>query len=806
MNDFEKLGAFYLGRGFDLEREVLGEDPLLYDAKDLTTHGLIVGMTGSGKTGLSIVLLEEAAIDGIPAIVIDPKGDMGNLLLSFPALRPADFRPWIDESEAQRKGIDPESYAAETAEMWREGLEKWGQDPERIARFCSAVDVSIYTPGSQAGLPLSLLRSFAAPPAAQAKDVDALRERVLTAASSLLALLGMSGPKIDPIRSREHILLSKLLEDAWSKDRDVTLESLVRETQEPPFDKMGVMDLESFFPARDRKELAMQLNNLIASPSFAAWREGEPLDIKRLLYTSTGQPRLSIVSIAHLGDAERMFFVSMLLNEVVAWMRTLPGTGSLRAILYMDEIFGFFPPTADPPSKRPMLTLLKQARAYGLGVLLATQNPVDLDYKGLSNTGTWFLGRLQTERDKERVMDGLEGASAGGRFDRGSTERLLAALGQRVFLMHNVHEDAPTVFQTRWALSYLRGPLTSAQIESLTSRQERDRPSVQKEPPRKQDATPFSQEPPVPDDISQGFLPIREPVPQEAVLLYRPALSATARLHYVHTRNEVDHWETVWALLPLAPTASVNWESCELQEGRQPTLQDQGFPGARFAELPAPATESKSYATWGESLADHLYRSHTLSVWENRELRETSLPREDARDFRMRLSQTLREKRDAEVENLRKLYAPKLARLEEQIRRAEERLAKEKAQYKDRTVQTAISFGATVLGALLGRKVVSAGSVGRATTTARSAGRAAREREDVGNAEQEVERCREELKALEEEFENELEALRELPDPSALKLEEIPLRPRRSDISVSHLILVWTPWRQLDEGTLDRCY
>jgi hypothetical protein len=805
--DFEKLGAFYLGRGYDLESQAAAEDPLLYDAKDLTTHGLIVGMTGSGKTGLSVVLLEEAAIDGIPAIVIDPKGDMGNLLLTFPELRPADFRPWIDESEASRKGIDPEAYAAETAKAWREGLEEWGQDPGRIARFRSAVDVSIYTPGSRAGLPLSMLRSFAAP-SDQASDADAARERILTTVSGLLALLGMSGPKIDPVRSREHILLSKLLEDAWSKRREVSLESLVRDTQEPPFEKMGAMDLESFFPARDRRELAMQLNNLLVSPSFAVWREGEPLDIKRLLYTSSGRPRLSILSIGHLGDAERMFFVSMLLNEVIAWMRTLPGTGSLRAILYMDEIFGYFPPTAEPPSKRPMLTLLKQARAYGLGVLLATQNPVDLDYKGLSNTGTWFLGRLQTERDKERVMEGLEGASAGGRFDRGGTERLLAALGKRVFLMHNVHEDAPTVFQTRWALSYLRGPLTTAQIESLTPRRKTNGPSAQKSIARKEAAAASSERPLLPGEISQGFLAPREPLPEETHLLYRPALGAMVRLHFVNARAKMDYWETVWALAPLVPDGAtpsdVDWDRCELREGQQPHLQDEGLPGARFAELPAPATEAKSYGTWSESLADYLYRSHTLSVWENRELGETSRPREDVRDFRMRLTQTLREKRDDAVEKLRKLYAPKLARLEEQIRRAEERLTKEKAQYKDRTVQTAISFGATVLGALLGRKAISAGSVGRATTTARSAGRAAREKEDVGNAEQEVERRREELKALEEELENELLALRELPDPAALELEEIPVRPRKSDTSVTRLDLVWTPWRQLDDGTLER--
>src|SRR3990172_8052895 len=173
-----------------------------------------------------------------------------------------------------------------------------------------------------------------------------------------------------------------------------------------PFGKIGVVDLESFYPAAERTKLSMRLNNLLASPTFASWLEGEPLDVAEMLYTPAGKPRLAIVSIAHLDDAQRMFLVTILLNEGLAWIRTQPGTSSLRAILYMDEVFGFFPPSANPPSKTPMLTLLKQARAYGLGVVLATQNPVDLDYKGLGNAGTWFLGRLQTERDKLRVLYG----------------------------------------------------------------------------------------------------------------------------------------------------------------------------------------------------------------------------------------------------------------------------------------------------------------------------------------------------------------------------------------------------------------
>jgi hypothetical protein len=454
MADIDKPGSFYLGRPHDLKSGKTGAEPLLYDSKDLTTHAVCVGMTGSGKTGLCLALMEEAALNGIPALAIDPKGDLGNLLLAFPNLAPGDFRPWIDESEAARKKMSPDDFAASQAELWRKGLAEWGQGPDRIQRFCDSVDRAIYTPGSSAGIPITVLKSFAAPPKELVADADAFSERVASATSGLLALLGVDA---DPVRSREHIFLATLLDTAWRANNDVDLRDLIQDINRPQISKVGAVDLESFYPAKDRTKLAMSLNSLLASPSFSSWLEGEPLDMKRLLYTPEGKPRLAIISIAHLDDAQRMFFVTILLNEVLSWIRTQPGTSSLRALLYMDEVFGYFPPLGNPPAKRPMLTLLKQARAFGLGCVLATQNPVDLDYKGLSNAGTWFLGRLQTERDKARVIEGLEGASAqaSASFNRQEMEAALAALGNRVFLMNNVHEDAPVTFKTRWAMSYL---------------------------------------------------------------------------------------------------------------------------------------------------------------------------------------------------------------------------------------------------------------------------------------------------------------------------------------------------------------
>src|SRR5215210_5174222 len=535
IEEFEKLGVFYLGR------PKTKEGLLLYDSKDLVTHAVCVGMTGSGKTGLCITLLEEAAIDGIPAIIIDPKGDLCNLLLTFPNLAPEDFAPWVEE------GVD----AAQQAQLWKDGLAKWGEDGERIKRLRDAADFRIYTPGSNAGLPVSILKSFVAPPETIRQDNEALAERINTTVTSLLALIGIDA---DPVRSREHILLSNILNHEWIAGRDLDIAGLIQKVQSPPITKVGVMDLDSYFPAEDRFELAMSLNHLLASPSFASWMEGESLDVAKFLHTESGKPRHSIFSIAHLSDAERMFFVSLLLNQVLGWMRTQSGTTSLRAILYMDEIFGYFPPVANPPSKLPLLTLLKQGRAFGLGVVLATQNPVDLDYKGLSNTGTWFIGRLQTERDKRKVMEGLEGAAAGSgkRFDKGRMEQVLAGLGNRVFLMNNVHEDEPVVFESRWCLSYLRGPLTRAQIKTLMD----PRRAVNAATVTSSMAAPSKNgkgggRPILSPEVPQYYVPLRGMRPEGKTLVYAPMLLASAQIRFADSKSGLDTAQEVTVIAPI---------------------------------------------------------------------------------------------------------------------------------------------------------------------------------------------------------------------------------------------------------------
>jgi hypothetical protein len=807
---FEKLGAFYLGKLYDQAKAEVRQELLLYDAKDLTTHAVCVGMTGSGKTGLCLSLLEEAAIDGIPALAIDPKGDIGNLLLGFPDLEPGDFEPWIDPAEATRKGKSPADYAADRAGLWRKGLAEWGQDGRRIARLQSAAEMMIYTPGSQAGLPLSLLRSFKAPPPELLADGEAFRERISAAVSGLLALLGIDA---DPVRDREHILLAKILEASWSAGEDLEIAELIRAIQAPPFSQIGVMDLESVYPAKDRFALSMSLNNLLAAPGFSTWLEGAPLDIPKLLWADDGRPRIAILSIAHLNDAERMFFVTSLLNEVLAWMRTQGGTSSLRALLYMDEVFGYFPPSANPPSKTPMLTLLKQARAFGLGVVLATQNPVDLDYKGLSNAGTWFIGRLQTERDKQRVLDGLEGASAtsGTGFDRATVDRVLSRLSSRVFLMNNVHDDAPVLFHTRWALSYLRGPISRQEITALMAprkaavAQKAATPMKQPAAPKKAEARAAeSGRPVLPPGIAEAFLPVRE-APGDGMLLYRPGLLGEADLHYTDRASKLDTWRRVTCLASLGDAAAAGdlWQGAMVTEGSVGPLEPDPREPARFAALPKSARNTKRYATWQKALKTHLYQDCGLTLYTCKALKLTSRADEDEGPFRVRLREEAHKARDLAIEKLRKRYAPKLARLQDQIATAEDRLAREEEQYDSRKMETAISIGTTVLGALFGRKVRSVGTVSRAGTAARGISRAARERGDVKRAEAKILQLHEKLADLSTAFEQEIEKRRDTLDPELMAIDTVTLAPRKSDITVEPVSLAWMPWR-VDAGGASR--
>ena len=804
VQDYEKLGSFYLGKKYDLGARKLLDELVNYDSKDLVTHALCVGMTGSGKTGLCLSLLEEAAIDGVPAICIDPKGDLGNLLLAFPNLAPSDFQEWIEPAEATRQGKPIESLAAETADRWRKGLSDWHQEPDRIQRFKDSVDLTIFTPGSNIGVPMTVLKSFDAPAPAVREDVETMREKVAAASSGLLTLLGIDA---DPLTSREHILLSNIFDQAWRKGNNLSLEDLIRQIQSPPIKKIGVMDLDSFYSAADRAKLSMSLNNLLASPSFAGWLEGQPLDIKGMLYTAEGKPRLSIISIAHLNDSERMFFVTIFLGELLAWMRAQPGTGSLRAVFYMDEVYGYFPPSAKPPSKPPMLTLLKQARAFGLGIVLATQNPVDLDYKGLSNMGTWFLGRLQTQRDKDRVLDGLEGASMqqGSAFDRPAMERSLSALGNRVFLMNNVHDDGPTIFQSRWALSFLRGPLSRDQISKLML--EKRKLVSQNGPARSIGSAgtgttaDSGARPIISSDITEKFLVPTKIAGGKSKTVYRPAILSQSSLHFVKTTAGVDYWEDVQYLVDIQEEVpDPLWDNPQkigpdiLQFSSQP---EDGLP---FAELPAEMSSAKNYVLWEKAIKDYFFRHVQCTVYTCKAIKKATAPGLNETDARIELSHSAKEARDEAVDKLKLKFGEKLRTFQSRLLAAQQRLEKEKQEAKSKQMEGFFNIGTTILGALLGNKIASKTNVSKAATAVKGLGKVTAQQGDVMRAQETYEELMAAKDELERQCQEEIETVTSQFSVENLALEAVDIPIRKADTKTKLFALVWVPWQISSQG------
>jgi hypothetical protein len=811
--DYEKLGLFYLGRRVNSDTQEETDVPLLYDASDLVTHAVILGMTGSGKTGLGIGLIEEAAIDGIPVLAIDPKGDLSNLLLTFPALGATDFAPWVNPDEARLQGLSVEAFAAAEATRWREGLESWSQSVERIARLRAAAEFSVYTPGSRAARPLSVLRTFQPPAAAILSDPELLAERAAAAATSLLTFAGVDA---EPLRSREHILLSTLFTEEWRHQRSLDLAGIIAQVQSPPFTRVGVLDLDAFYPAAERFKLATDLNRLLAAPDFAVWLEGDPLDIGSLLYTETGQPRVTVLSIAHLDDRERMFVVSLVLNELVSWVRAQRGTSTLRAMVYVDEMTGFLPPVAMPPSKPPLLTLLKQARAFGVGLTLATQNPVDLDYKALANAGTWFIGRLQTERDKGRLLDGLEGvqAASGHGFDRATTDRVLSSLQKRVFMLHNVHDSAPVLFKTRWTLSYLRGPLGRDELARLPGA-----PGAQ----GAQGAQGASGAPGAPDRTephpaapgrtqphlaapgrTQPHLaapgpPVLDPAIHQffapgAGTRWSPFLLGAARVLYSNTKLDLDESRDLVLLAPIVDgPLAVDWEHAEPAGFSVADLSREAAEVRPFDALPTAASHPKKHAQWTKDFAQWVAQSQTLELLQSTRTKMVSRPDEPERDFRVRFEMRLRELRDAEMKKVRDRYGAKLATLEDRVRRAEAAVERQSQQASESKVQAGVSMAATIFGAILGRKAVSATTLGRATTAARGVGRIGREAKDVERAAAELRTQQDKHAELARTLDEELEAIGTRWDARHEPLERVLVKPRRGGTSVQLVALVWVP-------------
>ena len=801
---YEGLGVFYLGREVDAASGERTETPVLYDAQDLTTHAFIVGMTGSGKTGLGLGLIEEAALDRIPVIAIDPKGDLGNVALTFPDLAPADFRPWIDEAEATREGVSPDDKAAATAALWRDGLASWDQPPERIARLKEAADVRIYTPGSTAGLQLSVLGDLTPPDADPGGD--AFRDRVDATVQSLLSLVGVQA---DPLADPEPVFLAKVVGDAWDEGRTLRVADLIGALQAPPFDTIGVMEVETFFPARARNGLAMKLNGLIASPGFEAWSQGEPLSADALLYGPDGKPRVSVLSIGHLTDDERMFFVTRLLGEVIGWMRAQSGTGSLRAILYMDEIYGYLPPSANPASKTLLLTLLKQARAFGLGLVLATQNPVDLDYKALSNCGTWFVGRLQTERDKARLLDGLEGAAQGG-FDRADVDRILSGIGKRRFLLHNVHESAPALMESRWAMSFLAGPLTRDHVAELMADEKAAAARAQADAAADPvDATtdgPITT--PAPEASGEAADAARPELPGVAQVVlagdapdvYVPMLLARAEVPFSRKRPPVDH--TMRLALLAETEGEPDWHSADVLDGRPETVAAPAD-GATFAPVPEALADAGSYPKIERGLKQWLQRERPLRLLHSDALDATSAPGEDERAFRLRLGDLAREARDAKKAELRERYGKKLAALEKRIASAEAAVDREEAQASQRKTDTLVRVGTTLLGAFLGGRS-SRSTLSQVGVTARSAGRMSKERSDVKRAQEKVDAYQADYADLDAELTREMESIDLTFAPETAELETVEVSAKQTEMHVTELALAWVPYRRDADGRLVR--
>ena len=775
--DYEKLGLFYLGKRYDLASNARLEDLILYDSRDLLTHAVVLGMTGSGKTGLGITLLEEAAIDGVPVLAIDPKGDLTNLLLTFPDLAPSDFAPWVDEGEASRKQMTVDAYAADIAKRWKAGLAEWDQDGSRIARLRAAAEVRVYTPGSLAANPLAILGQTGQSRHETAEDAQG---RIAATAAGLLGLVGMTD--VQP-HSRDLALVSTILQTRQG-DGDTDLAWLVQQIQRPSFERVGVLDLETFYPARDRQELALKFNSVLAAPGFELWSSGEPLQASSLLFTPDGRPRIAIISIAHLDEPQRMLVVSLVLNAVLQWTRRQTGTSSLRALIYMDEVAGYLPPVANPPSKAPLLTLLKQARAYGVGITLATQNPVDLDYKALSNIGTWFLGKLQTERDKARVLDGLEGLAGG--LDRQTMDKALSTLRGRVFLMHNVHEQGPVALETRWALSYLRGPMGRGELQRFASPQA---PTAPRPPAAAPAATP-SAKPTVPAGVREYFLK-GAGIDASA---YRPVLYGAARIHYTDTRRGVDLVRSFQAAVPFAGGAiPIDWQNADDSvEPPDSLIEPKTVPPATYGELPKAALNPKQYVDWRQDFADWIVQSHPLKLFSAPALKLMSAPDESERDFRIRTQQATREWRDGAVETLRARYAPKVARLEAKRRKAQEQVEREQQQVSQQKLQTAVSLGATMVGALMGRRAVSLSTLGRATTAARGVSRSMKEGQDVERAHVKVQEVEVEIAALDADLEREITALEATANSNA-PLDVIEIKPKRGNVDVRLVALAWQP-------------
>ena len=785
--------GFYLGGVVDGATGDRTGDLVDYDPSDLTTHGVIVGMTGSGKTGLGIIYLEEALLAGIPTLILDPKGDMTNLLLTFPDLQASDFEPWIDEGEARKEDKTVAELAQEKAELWTKGLGWWDQDGSRIRELKDKAGFTIYTPGSGAGVPLNIIGSLSCPDTSWDTDAETLRDEIEGFVSGLLGLVGIEA---DPISSREHILLANLVEHAWREGRDLDMASLLSEIQRPPLRKLGVFELDTFFPEKDRLALAMKLNGLVASPAFSSWVEGPDLDIESLLWQG-GKPQAAIVYLAHLSEEERQFIVTLILSKVITWMRSQAGTGDLRALVYMDEVFGFVPPTAEPPAKKPILTMLKQARAFGVGMLLSTQNPVDLDYKAMSNAGTWCIGRLQTERDKARILEALQ--SARGDTDVSELDRTISGLEKRQFLLHNTHEPEPVLFTTRWALSYLRGPLTREQIATLsdyvpaaegTKLEPHAAEPAPAEPAIASDETPVM--PKVPDSVPVYHLAPgaawanRFDVQPNSSRL-TAALAARVHLTYDDRHAALVHQEEWEAIITPIETR------LDADRAVYVDYDDRDFTDAAPAEatyvIPAGDIQKATYWKSAETaIKEFLYRGQKITIFKNADLKLYSRANETEESFLARCDQAAQDRADEEAAKLRDKYERRFKTLRDQAEAADRRAGELEVDLQGSKQKEIIDGASSVINILLGRRgtrSVTGSARNRSATRSKEARlRTAQAKADDKFAE---------LAELEADLVEELEEINDRWEERGESIAPVEVGLEKSDIQIIEIALVWMP-------------
>ena len=763
-------------------------------------------MTGSGKTGLGIVMLEEALLAGIPALVLDPKGDMGNLLLTFPGLSAEEFRPWVNEDDARSEGLSLDDFAAKTATVWRSGLEAQGIGPDRIKALRDAADFTIYTPGSEAGVPLNVIGSLAAPTLSWETEAETLRDEI---EGTVMSLLGLVGVQADPLSSREFVLIFNLLETAWRAGQSLDLGSLIGQVQTPPFRKLGVFDLDTFFPQRDRTALALKLNALVASPSFAAWSEGPALDPGTLLRSPEGKPRAAIVYLAHLSDDERQFVVTLVLSKLVTWMRGQPGTSDLRTLVYMDEVFGFVPPTAAPPAKKPILTILKQGRAFGVGIVLSTQNPVDLDYKAMSNAGTWLVGRLQTENDKARVLEGLRSAAGGA--DIGALDKAIGGLQKREFMLVSAKAKDPALFMTRWAMSYLRGPLTKDQVSTLMKGAARPAaaPLPAPEPTATLAASPAATvspvqvgaratpvAPPVAPDVPVGYLDPAVPWAGQVGVVaggtqLRAYLAARVSVRFDDTRAQVDErqeYEAVYALdqgLDLDAPTVVDYDDRDFS-GPVPT-------GAIYSLPSAPIGEASFFRDAQRDIARHLVDTQVLELHRNAGLKLVSRPGETQEAFAVRCDQAAQSAADVEAAKIKLKLEAQQTKLEKAMELAQRRVEEVTTDQRTRQASELVAGAGAVLGALLGGRRSARSIAGAVSSAASRRGISARTAERKQTAEAKVTQKQDELHELEQQILDDVQAIDEKWRATAAVIETVSIRPEATDVRVERLALVWVP-------------